>query len=85
MRNGTGLATDDQTDVGKGTYNDVMMIDIHPRKEMMLSMINDYHPRDIHTGERRMRKLKWHRKIRQGGATIIVGNMDAHNRRWDPR
>ena len=50
-----------------------------------MRIINVYDQRHVQTGERRARKLNWHRAIRQGGSTIIPGDMNAHSRRWDPR
>jgi hypothetical protein len=52
---------------------------------MITRTINVYDQRDLQTGERRARKLNWHRAIGQGGGTIIAGNMITHSRRWDPR
>jgi macrodomain Ter protein organizer (MatP/YcbG family) len=62
-----------------------MVTDVNRRGETMTRIINVYDQKDVQTGERRARKLNWHRAIRQGGGTIIAGDMNAHSRRWDPR
>jgi hypothetical protein len=51
----------------------------------MTRIINVYDQRDVQTGERRARKLNWHTVIQQGGGTIIMADMNARSRRWDPR
>jgi hypothetical protein len=84
-RKGSGHATDERTDLSRGSNDDVMVTDIKRRGEKMTRIINVYDQRVEQTGERRARKLNWHRAIRQGGSTIIAGGMKTHRQRWDPR
>ena len=79
MHKGSGLATDELTDLSRGANDDVMVTDIKRRGEKMMMSMNVYDQRDIQTGERRARKQNWHRAIRQGGDTIIAGDMNAHS------
>ena len=85
MPKGSGIATDKRTDLRRGTNDDVMVTDVKGRGGKMMRIINVYDRRDLETGERRARKLNWHRAILPGGGTMIAGNMNAHSRRWDPR
>jgi len=55
------LATDKRPDLSRGANDDVMLSDIKRRREMLTRIINVYDQRDIQTGERRARKLNWHR------------------------
>jgi hypothetical protein len=79
------MVTDEWTDLSRGANDDVMVTDVKRRGEKMTRIINVYDQRDVQTGERRARKLNWHRAIRQRGGKIIAGDMNAHSRRWDPR
>jgi hypothetical protein len=63
VRKGSGLATDGRTELSRGAYDDVMVTDIRRRGEKMTRIINGYDQRDVQTGERRARKLNWHRAI----------------------
>jgi len=85
VRKGCGLDTDERTDLSRGANNDVMVTDVKRRGDKMPRIINVYDQRNIQTGERRARKVNWHRAIRQGGCTIIAGDRYAHSQRWDPR
>jgi len=85
VRKGSGLATDKWTDLSRGANDDDMVTDVKRRGEKMTTIINVYDQRDVQTGERRARKLNWHRAIRQGGGTIMAGDMNAHSQRWYPR
>jgi len=85
VRKGSGLAMDERTDLSRGANDDVMVTDVTRRGDKIARIINVYDQRDVQTGERRARKLSWHRAIQQGGGTIIAGDMNAHSRRWDLR
>jgi len=85
VRKGSGLATDERTDLSRGANNDVMVTDVKRRAEKMTRIINLYDQRDEQSTERRARMLNWQRAIRQGGGTIIAGDMNAHSRRWNLR
>jgi hypothetical protein len=85
VREGSRLGTHHRTDLSRGAYNDVMVTDLTRRGEKMTRIINVYDQRDVQTGERRGRKLNWHRAIPHEGGTIIAGDMNAHSRRWDPK
>jgi hypothetical protein len=63
VRKGSGLGTDERTDLRRGANDDPMVTDVKRRGEMMMRMINVYNQRDIQTGERWARKLIWHRAI----------------------
>jgi hypothetical protein len=82
---GSGLATDERSGLSRGANHDVIVTDVRRRGEKIMRIINIHDQRDVRTGERRAWKLNWHRAIRQGGGTIIAGNMNAHSQRWDPR
>jgi len=81
---GSGLATDERTDLSRGANDNVMVTDVKTRGERMTRIINLYDQRHVQTGVRWARKLTWHRAIRQGGGTILVRDMNAHSRRWNP-
>jgi len=85
VHKGSRLATDKPTDLSRGANDDVMVTDVKRRGEKITWIINVYNQRDVQTGERRVRKLNWYRAMRQGGGTIIAGDMNAHSRGWDPR
>jgi len=85
VRKGSGLATDERTDLNRDANPDVMVTDVKRKVEKMMRIINDDDQRDIQTAERRARQLKWHTAIRQKEGTIIVGGINAHSRRWDPK
>jgi hypothetical protein len=85
VRKGSSLAKDEQTDLSRGANDDVMVTNVKRRGEKMARIINVYDQRDVQTAKRRARKLNWPRAIRQGGGTIIAGNMNAPSQRWDPR
>jgi len=78
------LATDERTDLCRGPNDDVMETHVNTRGEKMTRIINVDDQGDVHTGERRARKLIWHRAILKGGGTTIAGDINAHSRRWDP-
>jgi endonuclease/exonuclease/phosphatase (EEP) superfamily protein YafD len=82
---GSGLATDERTDLSRGANDVVMVTDVKRTGEKLTRIINVYNQRDVQTGERRARKIKWHRAIRQGGGTIIAGDINAHSPRRVPR
>jgi len=63
VRKGSGLATDERTHLSRGANDDVMVTDVRRRGENMTRIINVYDQRDVQTGERRARKLNWHRAI----------------------
>jgi len=81
VRKTSGLATDEWTDLSKGANDLVMVTDLKRRGERMTTIINIYDQSDVQTGERRARKLNWHRAIRQGGGTGIAGDMNVDCRR----
>ena len=85
MGKASGLATDERTDLSRGANDDVKVTDVKRRRGQMTRIINVYDQRDVQTGERRARKLNWHRSIRHGGGTMIARDMNAHSRRCDPR
>jgi endonuclease/exonuclease/phosphatase (EEP) superfamily protein YafD len=86
VRKGSGLATDERTNLSRGTNDDVIVTDVKRRGEKMTRVINIYDQRDVRTRERQARKINWSRIIRQrGGGTILAGDFNAHSRRWDPR
>jgi len=82
---GCGLATDERGDLSMGANDNVIVTNVKRRGEKMTRIINVYDQRDVQTGERRARKLNWHRAIRQGGSTVIAGDMNANSGSWDPR
>jgi len=46
---GSGLATDERTDLGGGANNNFMMTDVNRRGERMTRIINVYNQRDVQT------------------------------------
>jgi hypothetical protein len=82
---GSGLVTDERRDLSRGTNNVVMVTDVKKTAEKMTRIINVYDQRDVQTGERRVKKINWHRAIRQEAGTIIAGNINAHSPRRVPR
>ena len=85
LRKGSCLATDEWTDLSRGANDNVMGTAVKTKRDRMSRIINVYDRRDLQTGERWARKLNWHTAIRQGGGTIIAGDMTAPSRRWDTR
>jgi hypothetical protein len=86
VRKVSGLATDERTYLSRGANNDVIATDVKRRGGKMTRAINIDNQRDMETSERQARKIKWSRMFRQrGGGTILVGDFNAHSRRWDPR
>jgi len=82
VRNGSGLATDERTDLSRGTNDDVIVTDVKRRGEKTTMVINIYDQREVHTRERQVRKINWSRIIQQGGGgAILAGNFNAHSRR----
>jgi len=79
VRGGSGLAPGERTDLSRGANDDVMVTVVKRRGEKMTRIINVHDQKDVQTGERRARKLNWHRAIRKGGGTIIAANMNAHS------
>jgi len=63
VQKGSSLATDERTDLSRGANDDVMVTDVKRRGENMTRIINVYDQRDVHTGERQVRNLNWHRGI----------------------
>jgi len=62
-----------------------MLIDVQQSGEKMKMFINIHNQRDVHTGEKLVRKLNRHRVIRRWGNTIPVGIMNAPSGRCDQR
>ena len=86
MREGSGYATDERTDLSRGANDDVIVTDFMRRGEKVSRVINMYDQRVVRTRERHTRKINWSRIIRQtGGCTILVGDFNPLSRRWDPR
>jgi len=63
VRKGSGLATDELTDLSRGMNDDVVVTDVARRGEKMTRIINGYDQRGLQTGERRARKRIWHRAM----------------------
>jgi len=82
---GSGLATDERTDLSRATNNDVIVTDVKRGAEKTTRIINLPDQRDLRTGEGHGRKMNWGRIIRQRCGTILAGNFNAHIRRWDLR
>lgn len=51
VHKGSGLATDEQTDLSRGANDDVIVTDVNRRGEKMMRIINIYDQRDAQTGE----------------------------------
>jgi hypothetical protein len=81
MDKGYRLETDQRKDLNRGANDNVKVTDVQRRGEKMTRINNVYNQRDFQTGERRVRKLNWHRAIQQGGGTIIAGDINAHSLR----
>jgi len=50
VRKGSGLATDERTDLSRGADDDVMVTDVKRRGEKIMRIINVYDQRDVQTG-----------------------------------
>ena len=85
MRKGSGLATDERTDLSGGTNDDLIVTDVKRRGVKMTRIINIYDQRDVQTREKQARKIHRSRIIRHRGGTILAGDFNVHSRRWDPR
>jgi hypothetical protein len=82
---GSGLPTEEPTDVSSGVKDDVMVTDVKTRGKKLTRIINVYDQRDVQTREISARKPNWHRAIQRGVGTIIAGDMNSQSRRWGPR
>jgi hypothetical protein len=63
VRKGSGLATDERTDLSRGANDDAIVTDVKRRGEMMTRVINIYDQRDVRPMERQARKINWSRII----------------------
>jgi len=83
VRKGSGLTTNVRTDLSKYAGDDVIVVDIKRRGEIMIPIANIYNQRARETGERPARRLNWQKIIRQGGGgTVVMGDFNAHGQRW---
>jgi len=83
---GSGLATDEGTDLSRSRNDYVIVTDVKIRGEKMTRVINIYHQRDVRTRERQARKVNWGRTILQrAGGRILEGDFNVHSHRSDPR
>jgi len=79
VRNGSGLAVDERTDLKKSGYHDVIVTDVRTRGEKVTRNVNIYNPKDTQSRERPAQKLGWQQSCWHG-CTMLAGDLNAHSR-----
>jgi len=82
---GSGLTTEEWTDLTRGVNDDVVAIETKRSREKMTRIINGYDQRDMQSGESPASKVNSQNVIQQGGGTVLVSNWNTHSQRWDPK
>lgn len=85
MRKGSGLITNEPTDLRKNAGDDIIVVDTKRRGDMMIQIVNSHDQSSMVPGDRPARTLSWQNIMQQGGGgTGLAGDFDAHSKRCDP-